>query len=543
MADNPFDEFDAKSNPFDEFDQDKDIAWSDVPGEAIANLGPSAARFAQSVVYPFLNPVETLTALRDLGIGLGSKAAGWVVEQDPEEKAKREAAANAVGQFLVDRYGSVDAFKKTLATDPVGALADISTVFTAGGAAAARAPGIVGTAGKAASRVGRAVDPLSAAVRGTAAAAKGTGRLAREAVGITTGTGAQAFGKAFEAGQANNAALRDAMRGNRPIEEVVDIARNAIKQIRSERSAAYTANTAQLRSGKTNVSLKPVDAAIDKMEADLVRNGFAVDRGALGKVNEIKEALDEFRKNALAQGRPITAYDLDGFKQRIGAIRESTEFGTNARRVVGNIYNSVKKTIQKQVPDYGRAMKVYEAQSKQLDEMQRSLSLGDKASVDTTLRKLLSSQRSNVNTNFGRRTQLVEDLATYEPELPNLIAGHTLSELSPRGLARVPTAMTAIYGAANLDPTAMATLPFVSPRAMGEVTYKAGQAVGGAQKLADATGASSIPLNAVTAFTRGARALGGTTQASTLDDQRPLTEEEQQALARELFGYANRSAY
>lgn len=505
-----------------------DLSWSDVPGEALRNLGPSAVNFGQSVVQPFLNPVETLTALRDLGIGVGSKVAGWVVEQDPEEKAKREAAANAVGQFLVDRYGSVDAFKKTLAKDPVGAMADLSTVLTGGAAAAGRLPGMAGQAARAAGAAGRAIDPLMAAGR---VAGKG-GQLAGKAVagglGITTGVGTTPIQNAFKAGLSGNQAFPEAMRGQRALEETVDMAKSAVSGMRADRAANYTAGTATLRQARQPISVAPINRAFARTRSSVKFGNYPRNPEALAKINEAFEAFDEL-KNSLG-GRPITAEALDAFKQRIGAIRETTQPGTNPHRVLGELYNTVGKEIRKQVPEYDAAMKDYAKASGMIKEMEKTLSVSDKAQTDTTLRKLLSSQRNNVNTNFGRREKLVDDLARYEPDLPAVISGHTMSSMEPRGLARLGGMGTMVYGAANLDPTSALLLGPMSPRLVGEAAYAAGQGGRLASDFARRT-VGAVPQDAVLSGVQAARLLGG--QARILDDQQ-LTDEQRAELARQL---------
>ena len=70
--------------------------------------------------------------------------------------------ADAVGQFLMDRYGSKDAILKTLVTDPVGIVVDVSTVLSAGGSLAVRAPGFVTRIGHAVATAGQLTSPLSA---------------------------------------------------------------------------------------------------------------------------------------------------------------------------------------------------------------------------------------------------------------------------------------------------------------------------------------------------------------------------------------------
>ena len=97
--------------------------------------------------------------------------------------------ADAVGQFLMDRYGSKDmdrygskdmdrygskdAILKTLVTDPVGIVVDVSTVLSAGGSLAVRAPGFVSRIGHAVATAGQLTSPLSAV---TPAITTGTSR-------------------------------------------------------------------------------------------------------------------------------------------------------------------------------------------------------------------------------------------------------------------------------------------------------------------------------------------------------------------------------
>jgi hypothetical protein len=79
----------------------------------IGNVPESSLKFAQGVYEAATNPVETAKAL-------GSAALS------PVQTAK------AIGGYAAERYGSPQAALETLRTDPVGVLADISTV--AGGA-------------------------------------------------------------------------------------------------------------------------------------------------------------------------------------------------------------------------------------------------------------------------------------------------------------------------------------------------------------------------------------------------------------------------
>jgi hypothetical protein len=149
------------------------LAWSDVPGQALRNAPESALNLGKSLVAPIMHPIETAKAVGGLALGVGSKLADAIpgVEMDPAAKAEREKYADAAWQHYSDRYGSVEGFKRALATDPGGVAADAGTVLTAGGGAAARLPGIAGKAGQVVKATGRAVDPIANVGRAVAGVA------------------------------------------------------------------------------------------------------------------------------------------------------------------------------------------------------------------------------------------------------------------------------------------------------------------------------------------------------------------------------------
>jgi hypothetical protein len=160
-------------------------SWSDVPGEALANVGPSATSFYKGLVTAITNPVQTVSGVLDVGAGalqnmLPKELVDLVNQIDNNPQAAKRAvdAANAVGGLYKDRYGSVEALKNTLATDPVGAASDLSTLFTGGASATAR---VAPVASKAMGVVGKYTNPLApvtaAADYGLALGAKGAGNV------------------------------------------------------------------------------------------------------------------------------------------------------------------------------------------------------------------------------------------------------------------------------------------------------------------------------------------------------------------------------
>ena len=132
------------------------MEWADVGSQAVKSIPSSAVEFGKNIVQPFIHPIDTAENIKNLGLGVLEKTG--IVPAGEHEKY-----ADAVGQFLKERYGGIENVKHTLATDPVGLAADLSTVLTGGGSLLARAPGVIGKVGEIAGTVGRTVDPLTAA--------------------------------------------------------------------------------------------------------------------------------------------------------------------------------------------------------------------------------------------------------------------------------------------------------------------------------------------------------------------------------------------
>jgi hypothetical protein len=123
----------------------KNYAASEVPAAAASNLVPSAKRFATGLYEAVTNPVQTAMGALDLGAGVLQKALPENVvnfvnqfEGNPAAATRAVETANAAGGMLKNRYGSYDSIKRTLAEDPVGAVADLSTLLAGGSTATSR---------------------------------------------------------------------------------------------------------------------------------------------------------------------------------------------------------------------------------------------------------------------------------------------------------------------------------------------------------------------------------------------------------------------
>jgi hypothetical protein len=131
--------------------------------EAIPNIPSSAAEYATGFYNAVTNPVQTVSSMMDIAAGGLKTGAENVLpknvynfindfDRDPKSAERAMRAARQFGGQMKDRYGTYDAIKNTLATDPVGFVADISTLL-------APASGAVRTSGKLVSKVAPKVGP------------------------------------------------------------------------------------------------------------------------------------------------------------------------------------------------------------------------------------------------------------------------------------------------------------------------------------------------------------------------------------------------
>lgn len=452
--------------------------------EAISNIPSSAAKYASDIVEPFLSPIETAKSLGEVGKGLYSKAAGALgAKQNPEEKAQTEAAANAIGQMFKDRYGSSAAIEETFRKDPVSILGDLSAVFTLGGGAAARAPGIIGRAGQVVAKTGDVIDPLMAAGRGVQAAGGLLGKTASELTGVSSGAGAAPIRQAYEAGREGATEIKTAMRGEGDAADALALANSAKQQMVAARSAEYNAVRDTFKNDVQVLDYKPVTDALEATKEIFSEKGTIKNKAAASVYDGMKTAIDDFQANPLIKGTPL---EFDSLKQAIGEIRDSAEKGSRAAVVANKVYDAIVNEISSKAPGYTDWMKKYSDASKEIDSIVKTFSL--KGNADTAIRKLQSVMRNNVNTNYGQRQKLMDVLAQYEPSLPNVIAGQALSSWTPRGLAGQAARLQA--GAAGLlgvggavsPGAALLAVPALaasSPRLLGEAAYGAGRAAAG----------------------------------------------------------------
>jgi len=430
---------------------------------AAQNIIPSTLQLGKDIIQPLIAPVEFLKSTYSLGKGIIELT---IPGEQPDEKT-----AKAVGEYLANRYGGMENIRETFAEDPAGILADAAMLLRGGGALVTKIPGLQKT-GQVISEVGKKVDPVEYLYKGGKLATQKTGQVAGDVLGLTTGTGGEAYRQAVKAGQTGGDVERlftGEMRGDSDGLDIVSQATAKLKEQAIKRGEDYTKTKANLKLDQLPVDIGKVRQSFNEFVDSKKFEGMSeLSEKAQKKLNKIEKIIEQFEANPKLHN----AKGLDMLKRRVDAEYPSGLNVGDSGLVVSEIRNKIKKQILTEAPEYGKVMKAYEQAISLEKKIMKELSLGNKTAAGTALRKLQSVMRNNVNTNYGNRLNILKDL---DPDLLPQLAGQALSSKTPRGL-QAATAGTIVAVSPFTNFGALAALPFTSPRLMGEAALKAGQA-------------------------------------------------------------------
>jgi len=118
-------------------------SWMDVAGESLTNIPTSAAALAGNLYDVATDPIQAARGMGRMIVGGTEKLMGEPYFDTSSGRTVREqgkAALSNAGEYFKNRAGSEEAIKNTLATDPVGAAADLSALLSGGSTLAARMP-------------------------------------------------------------------------------------------------------------------------------------------------------------------------------------------------------------------------------------------------------------------------------------------------------------------------------------------------------------------------------------------------------------------
>ena len=368
--------------------------WAQVGREAISNVPESGMKLLKGLYTAVTSPVKTVNELAEVFTG------AYIRFLPPEWIARPDIAqgfidkANAVGGAYRDRYSNVEAFKNTIATDPVGFLADVSTLTGAGAAAAP------GRAGQVLGTVSRVTDPTRVVTGPVAVAGRaGVNALERAAIGgkanvlleaaegrapeiinalrqpeIVPGATPTAGEAAADVGATRFAALQESAEKILPSEymarrQAQDAARAAsLRQVggtEAQLTAARNARAAEARLLYGQAGAKPVveDATLQSLQA----------RPSVKQAFERAKTLAAEEGASFGSGGNYTAADMHYVKLALDdLIQNPATYGIG--KVEASKIASTRKDfinwLEGQVPEYGTARSTFQARSKPINQME-----------------------------------------------------------------------------------------------------------------------------------------------------------------------------
>jgi hypothetical protein len=414
----------------------KSYAVADIPGAAAENFLGSATNFLGGVVDVVAHPVQTLTGIADLAAGGFYKAmpkavqkAIDAIEVNPEAQKRAIDAATAAGGVYKDRYGNLDSIKRTLAEDPVGAAADLSTLISGGAVATARiAPAaskvlattanvinpmtpVVGaanvglrTAGTAAQKVYNALDPKSKAYM---AAAEGRAPEIINALAnppqFVPGSMPTAAQDATPAGATQFAALGKQAAEKLPSEYLAREAAQKEAQLNAVRSVGKTPEDIKAAQTARASTTDPLYQIADKtMVPSDATFAALTERPSMDKVlARAKQLAEEKGQNFQigqnrapetvpsaildASGKPMGSTTIPGEVAKYPGtslhymklafddlIHDPSTFGIgkNEAGAIAKTRDQFLNWFENKVPEYGQARELYTAGSKPINQMQ-----------------------------------------------------------------------------------------------------------------------------------------------------------------------------
>jgi hypothetical protein len=351
------------------------------------------------------------------------------IEVNPAAQKRAIDTANAAGGMLKDRYGNFESIKRTLAEDPVGAAADLSTILSGGATATARvAPmaskvlattakvinpmtPIVGAAnlgfeiaGKGGQQIYNALDPKSKAYM-TAAEGRAPEILNALAapVELVPGSMPTAAQAAATAGSTRFAALGRQAAEKLPTEYLGREAAQKEAQLAAIRSVGKTADDIKAAEAARTSATDPLYRIADKtvVPADAAFAALT-ERPSMDKVLARAKQLAEEKGQAFQIGetRPVQTVPspiLDASGKPVGyttvpgevaqypgtslhymklAFDDLTHdpatfgIGKNEASAIGKTREQFLNWFENKVPEYGQARQTYSAGSKPINQMQ-----------------------------------------------------------------------------------------------------------------------------------------------------------------------------
>jgi hypothetical protein len=418
--------------------------------------------------------------------------------------------ADAVGKYYKDRLGGWKEIKQTMAEDPVGALLDFSGIT---GIARSLGKNIIKQPYNAVTKLtnsknpklesfGNKVDDVTSTITdatnpltwiGSGANAGAnmalssldlvTSRVGRQAVKGALGAGADSvkglvpyFGKNA---RKRAEGFRDAKSGKLSETAIAQLAKDKLTQAQINKNARYDSEFSQIKDTPLTSAFEGIREAINKARLKYTtKNGVVADRVLDRMIDKMEKEINYFQANKGLH----TIEGIDALKQSLNTLVEKIPFNNKRQRMVGaEITRSVQQSLVNSNPKYAQIMKQYGDDSTFINEgVGKTLGTTSRANLETVINKLKNAMKETQQTK-GRAVQSLDEFGEAGQLLPQIV-GSIFNNWTPRGGLN----MTGLIGGAGVG-AGIATgtlgmiLPFLalqSPRVMGNILYRLGQAGG-----------------------------------------------------------------
>lgn len=392
----------------------KPTASEGIPGERsvggfLGNVVKSGGKMLGGIYEAVTHPLDTATAIADIGAGALQKALPESVvnfinkfDTNPEAAQRAVKVAEAVGGEYKNRYGSIDAIKNTLYTDPVGAAADLSMLLSGGGSVLTKAGEVgkaaqVARAGEVASKAGAAINPMRAIPLETA------GKVVGKATGFVSNALAPKTAAVIEATEGRAPEIVNALRtyesatpGYAPTaaEAVADLNLTKLPALQRE-VTPFAASEYYQRAQQQNAALvNPLQVAESIPTAKALRSKETAPMyeaaTAAGKTADV-ESVARFLDKTLADnpGNPALQSELNAVRSSLFERVDGKDvLRTDAQQIASTLdgvkaalakednkfiqgqLTKVKDMLAESIPGYTEAQKKFAAMSKPINQME-----------------------------------------------------------------------------------------------------------------------------------------------------------------------------
>lgn len=304
-------------------------------------------------------------------------------------------------------------------------------------------------------------------------AGKVTTKAGSEISGALTGTSGETIEELFRAvrrggDEATNAT--NALRKQTTPEQIGNSIKDSVDTVKTARNEAFKQDFNAIRNEIVDTSKikQGVNDSLNKFNISTKDGVLDFTNSKLRTVPAAQTKLQNAYDEVIRFGDDATLEQIDTSRQALKALRLSgDDASANVANAMIDEATDIIRTAGSQVDGYKKLLGEFAESSDFLDNLTKGLSAGDKASIDQTYRRVITS----LKTNNEARLSLVKELdEATGGNLLATIAGQQLSEELPRGIFRQIAAGMAAGGivTGGLSTSLLPTLVFASPRIVGE---------------------------------------------------------------------------